>query len=78
MKQSKNKRETAYTNILKDANNKLRKALNNESQFKKAIMSDNVYCYTFNVSKNIIEEELYCSEKAQYIEIYDNFHTISL
>lgn len=71
MKQSKNKRETAYTNILKDANNKLRKALNNESQFKKAIMSDNVYCYTFNVSKNIIEEELYCSEKAQYIEIYD-------
>lgn len=43
---------------LLESNAKLRNALESEAQFRKAVLSDTVAVYRFNLTKNVIEEEV--------------------
>lgn len=54
------KKELEQANIqIQESNEMLRHALREEEQYRQAIISEAVYVYNINVTKNLIEEEFY-------------------
>lgn len=51
------------TGRLLESNAKLRNLLESEAQFRQAILSDTMMVYRFNLTKNVIEEEIINDEK---------------
>lgn len=56
---------------LLESNAKIRNALESEEQFRKAVLSDTVMVYRFNLTKNIVEEEVVSEAENECVKVFE-------
>ncbi len=56
---------------LLESNAKIRNALESEEQFRKAVLSDTVMVYRFNLTKDVIEEEVVSETENNCVQVFE-------